>query len=300
MPRDLAARALDRYGLAKASEQTFDSLSGGQQARLQILLLELSGATLLLLDEPTDNLDLHSAEALEDALDAFEGTVLAVTHDRWFARGFDRFLVFRRRRPGGASPTSRSGTRAGSAGSAEAPGTARPGRRRLSGPGGRTTLAGMDPQRNKAVTLDAVAALNRGDVEGYLAIYAPGAVVHGLPEHVTPDPAGHRDVLADIRRALPDFRAEVDDVVAEGALLAARVTYTGTHRGPMMGVSPTGRVLTWRRDDVPPLRRRGEGRRALDHRRRPRPAPPARPRLTGPISGPPWGAPDAGRDPNGR
>ncbi|MGB7819431.1 MAG: ATP-binding cassette domain-containing protein [Ornithinibacter sp.] len=94
-PRDLAARALDRYGLARASEQTFDSLSGGQQARLQILLLELSGATLLLLDEPTDNLDLHSAEALEDALATFEGTVLAVTHDRWFARGFDRFLVFR-------------------------------------------------------------------------------------------------------------------------------------------------------------------------------------------------------------
>ena len=52
------------------------------------------GATLLLLDEPTDNLDLHSAEALEEGLDAFEGTVLAVTHDRWFARGFDRYLVF--------------------------------------------------------------------------------------------------------------------------------------------------------------------------------------------------------------
>ena len=95
MPRDLASRALDRYGLAGAAEQVFESLSGGQQARLQILLLELSGATLLLLDEPTDNLDLHSAEALEDALAAYEGTVLAVTHDRWFARGFDRFLVFR-------------------------------------------------------------------------------------------------------------------------------------------------------------------------------------------------------------
>ena len=92
--QDEAARVLDRYELARAGEQTFDSLSGGQQARFQILLLELSGATLLLLDEPTDNLDVQSAEALEEGLEAFEGTVLAVTHDRWFARGFDRFLVF--------------------------------------------------------------------------------------------------------------------------------------------------------------------------------------------------------------
>jgi ATPase subunit of ABC transporter with duplicated ATPase domains len=94
MPREQASRALDRYELAYASEQRFDTLSGGQQARFQILLLELSGATLLLLDEPTDNLDLVSAEALEDGLSAFEGTVLAATHDRWFARGFDRYLVF--------------------------------------------------------------------------------------------------------------------------------------------------------------------------------------------------------------
>ena len=66
----------------------------GSRRRFQILLLELSGATLLLLDEPTDNLDVQSAEALEDGLEAFEGTVVAVTHDRWFARGFDRFLVY--------------------------------------------------------------------------------------------------------------------------------------------------------------------------------------------------------------
>ncbi|MFI7062068.1 ABC-F family ATP-binding cassette domain-containing protein [Kribbella sp. NPDC050124] len=94
MGRELASRKLDRYELAHAAEQTFDSLSGGQQARFQILLLELSGATLLLLDEPTDNLDVESAEALEEGLDSFDGTVLAVTHDRWFARGFDRYLVF--------------------------------------------------------------------------------------------------------------------------------------------------------------------------------------------------------------
>jgi ATPase subunit of ABC transporter with duplicated ATPase domains len=94
MGREEASRKLDRYELAKAAEQRFESLSGGQQARLQILLLELSGATLLVLDEPTDNLDLESAEALEQGLDAFEGTVIAVTHDRWFARSFDRFLIF--------------------------------------------------------------------------------------------------------------------------------------------------------------------------------------------------------------
>lgn len=92
--REQAARVLDRYELAHAAEQSFDALSGGQQARFQILLLELSGATMLLLDEPTDNLDVESAEALEEGLAGFEGTVLAVTHDRWFARGFDRFLVF--------------------------------------------------------------------------------------------------------------------------------------------------------------------------------------------------------------
>jgi len=87
--------ALGRYGLAQAADQRFETLSGGQQARLQILLLELGGATLLLLDEPTDNLDVDSADALEEGLAAFQGTVIAVTHDRWFARSFDRFLIFR-------------------------------------------------------------------------------------------------------------------------------------------------------------------------------------------------------------
>jgi ATPase subunit of ABC transporter with duplicated ATPase domains len=94
MAREAASRVLDRYELAHAAEQRFDTLSGGQQARFQILMLELSGATLLLLDEPTDNLDVESAEALEAGLERFEGTVVAVTHDRWFARGFDRYLVY--------------------------------------------------------------------------------------------------------------------------------------------------------------------------------------------------------------
>ena len=85
MGREEASRKLDRYELAKSAEQRFESLSGGQQARLQILLLELSGATLLLLDEPTDNLDIESAEALEHGLDFFEGTVIAA-HPRPLVR----------------------------------------------------------------------------------------------------------------------------------------------------------------------------------------------------------------------
>ena len=94
MDRAGAMKALNRYELAAQGDQRFGTLSGGQQARFLVLLLELSGARLLLLDEPTDNLDLASAEALEEGLRAFEGTVIAVTHDRWFTRGFDRFVLF--------------------------------------------------------------------------------------------------------------------------------------------------------------------------------------------------------------
>ena len=94
LDRSKAMSALNRYELTGQSEQDFKTLSGGQQARFMVLALELSGATCLLLDEPTDNLDLASAEALEQGLKAFEGTVIAVTHDRWFTRGFERFVVF--------------------------------------------------------------------------------------------------------------------------------------------------------------------------------------------------------------
>jgi len=94
LDRGKAMGILRRYELQAQGDQWFESLSGGQQARFQILLLEVHGTTLLLLDEPTDNLDVDSAEALEQALATYAGTVVAVTHDRWFAREFDRFLVF--------------------------------------------------------------------------------------------------------------------------------------------------------------------------------------------------------------
>ncbi len=115
LPREQAARVLDRYELAEASEQDFDTLSGGQQARFQILLLELSGATMLLLDEPTDNLDLASAEALEEGLNGVRG------HGRG---GHARPLVHPRLRPVLGLPGRRPGRgdpRAGLGGLVAAP-----------------------------------------------------------------------------------------------------------------------------------------------------------------------------------
>ena len=88
-----AMGALARYGLQDAARRPCSTLSGGQRARLEILCLELEGHNLLLLDEPTDNLDIESSEALESALDGFEGTIVAVSHDRAFLRTLDRFLL---------------------------------------------------------------------------------------------------------------------------------------------------------------------------------------------------------------
>ncbi len=69
---------------APQREQLFDSLSGGEKTRVNLARLLLEKTDILLLDEPTNHLDLHSVEWLEGYIKAFKGTVLAISHDRYF------------------------------------------------------------------------------------------------------------------------------------------------------------------------------------------------------------------------
>jgi ATP-binding cassette subfamily F protein 3 len=98
---------LGRFGFTGDSvlRQT-ETLSGGERARVALAMMMLSGANLLLFDEPTNHLDVESIEALEDAIESYDGTVILVSHDRALLRALTtRVWVLHERRitdyPGG-------------------------------------------------------------------------------------------------------------------------------------------------------------------------------------------------------
>jgi steroid delta-isomerase-like uncharacterized protein len=87
---------------------------------------------------------------------------------------------------------------------------------------------------------------NRGNGDVAFEVFADDYVRHDLrPTRAIPGPAGQKAIAADFRRAFPDLRMTVDLVLAEGDLVAARWTTSGTHTGAWGGVEPTGRSMTF-------------------------------------------------------
>jgi len=97
MPPPLALRELARVGLyGEEAEKRISVLSGGERVRLKLCLAMLHKPDCLVLDEPTNHLDLPAREAFETALRGFQGSVLAVSHDRYFlTTSVSRLLVFK-------------------------------------------------------------------------------------------------------------------------------------------------------------------------------------------------------------
>ena len=94
-PRNWRRAYAARFGFTgDVQQRKVGLMSGGERNRIHLARLIKAGANVLLLDEPTNDLDVNTIRALEDALEGFAGCAVIVTHDRWFLRGFDRYVVF--------------------------------------------------------------------------------------------------------------------------------------------------------------------------------------------------------------
>ena len=102
----------------------------------------------------------------------------------------------------------------------------------------------MSAEGNKAIVRRFVEEVqNGGDLMVLDELAAPGYVNHSAPPGVPADREGLKQLTAMFRRAFPDGRMTIEDMVAEGDRVATRKTFRGTHRGELMGIPPTGREV---------------------------------------------------------
>ena len=113
----------------------------------------------------------------------------------------------------------------------------------LTGCAGTSNMGGgaMSVQETKALGDRFAKAWAKGDLAAMDEILAPDFVAHGLPPDVAPGRVGYKQFMRAHHAGFSDFRVTVEDVVAEGDRIARRVTWSGTHTGPYMGIEPTGK-----------------------------------------------------------
>jgi steroid delta-isomerase-like uncharacterized protein len=101
------------------------------------------------------------------------------------------------------------------------------------------------PEELKDAYRRIIDAISRGDADALDELVAPEIVDHNPVPDQAPGREGFRQWLAAVRTAFPDFRGTVEDVIAEGDRVAARVTWEGTHGGDFIGIAPTGRRVSF-------------------------------------------------------
>jgi ATP-binding cassette subfamily F protein uup len=184
-----ASQLLERLGFAAARQWTpVGDLSGGECRRLQLLRLLIAGPNVLLLDEPTNDLDVETLAEVEDVLDSWAGTLVVVSHDRWFLErvcddlwalpgdgslrhlpgGIDDYLAMRRgdvATPGARNRAAAPGTSDAANGSAAPSGDARAARKELA-----RLERRLDRLAREEAALHADLAANPTDHETVLAL----------------------------------------------------------------------------------------------------------------------------------
>ena len=103
----------------------------------------------------------------------------------------------------------------------------------------------MPPEEHKVAYRRIIEAVNAGDFDTLDALFSPAMVDRNpIPDQV-PGLAGFKQWMATARRSFPDLRGTVEQVLAEGELVAGRVTWRGTQAGPFAGVALTGRFVAF-------------------------------------------------------
>jgi steroid delta-isomerase-like uncharacterized protein len=103
----------------------------------------------------------------------------------------------------------------------------------------------MPTEEHKAAYRRIIEAVNAGDFDALDALFAPDMVDRNPVPAQVPGLAGFKQWMATARRSFPDLRGTVEQVLAEGDLVAGRVIWRGTQAGPFAGVAPTGRFVAF-------------------------------------------------------